>query len=455
MVLRLQTFEYLLSHPQAFDQDQGTLEGWVRSVRVLKNMAFIKLQDGSCLQGLQVVCPSDSPAYLMAKDLGVGAALKVSGTLVATPDAPQPLEVLAQDIDLVGPGGEDYPLQKKRHGFEFLRTQAHLRPRTNTFGALYRVRSALAFAIHRYFHDRGFVLLHPPVLTATDAEGAGEMFCVRAEDPQGRDQDFFGKPAHLSVSGQLNAEAFAQAFKKTYTFSPTFRAENSHTTRHAAEFWMVEPEIAFAGLDDLLALAEDFIKVLAQDCLRDCREDMVFFDTHIEPGVLSRLEALSQASFARMTYDEAIGHLEASGRDFAYPVSWGLDLQTEHERYLTDDLIGGPVFVTDYPSDIKAFYMRANDDGRTVAAMDLLVPGVGEMIGGSQREDRLEVLERKMAALGMDAEAYAWYLDLRRYGGTPHAGFGLGFDRLLMYVTGMKNIRDVVPFPRVPGVIDF
>lgn len=445
----------LFADPAAYHGAHGQVEGWVRSVRLLKNFAFVTVQDGSSLQGLQVVCPKDSLAYDQAERLGVGAAVVAQGTLRHTPEAPQALEMDAEDLGLVGPSGEDYPLQKKRHSFEFLRTMAHLRPRTNTFGAVFRLRSLLNFSIHRYFTERGFICLHPPILTGTDAEGAGDLFRVLAEDGEGEGREFFDKPTHLSVSGQLNAEAFAHAFKKTYTFSPTFRAENSHTARHAAEFWMVEPEIAFADLDALLELAEDFLKVLVQDCLEDGREDLAFFDAYVEPGLMGRLEALVQSDFARMTYEEAIGHLEKADQTFDHPVAWGLDLQTEHERYLTDQVIQGPVFVTDYPAEIKAFYMRANDDGRTVAAMDLLLPGVGELMGGSQREERLDVLEAKMKGLDMDLAAYQWYLDLRRYGGTPHAGFGLGFDRLLMVVTGMKNIRDVLPFPRTPGSIDY
>jgi asparaginyl-tRNA synthetase len=379
---------------------------------------------------------------------------------VASPAAGQAWEVHARRVTLLGEATGDYPLQKKRHSFEFLRSIAHLRPRANTFGAVFRMRSALALAVHRFFRERGFLYVHTPIITANDCEGAGEMFRVTtlpAEAPpqqQGRidwQQDFFGQRTGLTVSGQLQGELFAMAFADIYTFGPTFRAENSNTSRHAAEFWMIEPEMAFADLADDCALAEDFLRFLVTVALQECGEDLAFFDQRIEHGLIDRLEALAAAEFARMTYGEAVERLQRAPVSFQFPVAWGTDLQSEHERYLTEQVVGGPLFVTDYPADIKAFYMRRNDDGRTVAAMDLLVPRVGEIIGGSQREERLEVLEDKMRQVGIAPDSLAWYLDTRRWGSCPHAGFGLGFERLLMYVTGMENIRDVIPFPRTPG----
>ncbi|MDU7505784.1 MAG: asparagine--tRNA ligase, partial [Clostridia bacterium] len=394
-----------------------------------------------------------------------GTAVRASGLLVSTPQAKQPVELQVSALEVVGPVDETYPLQKKRHSFEYLRSLAHLRPRTNTFQAVFRLRSLLSFAVHRYFHERGFVQVHTPILTASDAEGAGEMFQVTsldlealaAEPPQALDytQDFFGRPANLAVSGQLNAEAFAHAFKNVYSFGPTFRAEDSNTARHAAEFWMIEPECAFCDLDGLIALAEDFIRQMITVVQTEAADELAFFNDRIDEGLIDRLTAVQTAGFSRMTYDEAIAILEKSGHPFSYPVAWGLDLQTEHERYLTDEVVGGPLFVTDYPEAIKAFYMRRNADDKTVAAVDLLVPGIGEIIGGSQREERLDLLQARLQANGMSAADYRWYSDLRRFGGTPHAGFGVGFERLLMYLSGMKNIRDVIPFPRVPKQIDF
>lgn len=455
----------LFAEAATLENETVQISGWLRNVRHMKGLTFLALSDGSTQQHLQVVCNADLVNYDAVSHLHIGGSVAITGRVVLTPEAQQPLECQATEVRIIADAPSDYPLQKKRHSFEYLRTQAHLRPRTNTFSAVFRLRSVMQFAIHRFFNDRGFVCLHPPILTATDAEGAGEMFQVttldldapsrKADGSIAYTDDFFAQKAHLTVSGQLNAEAFAMAFRDVYTFSPTFRAEDSNTARHAAEFWMVEPEIAFADLDDLIDLATAFIRTLIQDALRELPEEMAFFDQFIEKGLLARLDRVANGAFERMTYTEAIDVLTKSGKTFDFPVSWGMDLQTEHERFLTDDVIKGPVFVTDYPKDIKAFYMRMNDDNRTVAAMDLLVPGIGEIIGGSQREERIAELQNRMTELQMEAEAYAWYFDLRRYGGTPHAGFGLGFERLLMYLSGMKNIRDVIAFPRVPGQIGF
>lgn len=442
-----------------------TVEGWVRTHRSGKSVGFIELTDGSCQRGLQLVYKPGTEAAPADNHLPTGTAVRANGLLVSTPQAKQPVELQVSALEVVGPVDETYPLQKKRHSFEYLRSLAHLRPRTNTFQAVFRLRSLLSFAVHRYFHERGFVQVHTPILTASDAEGAGEMFQVTsldlealaAESPQALDytQDFFGRPANLAVSGQLNAEAFAHAFKNVYSFGPTFRAEDSNTARHAAEFWMIEPECAFCDLDGLIALAEDFIRQMIIAVQTEAADELAFFNDRIDEGLIDRLTAVQTAGFSRMTYDEAIAILEKSGHPFKYPVAWGLDLQTEHERYLTDEVVGGPLFVTDYPEAIKAFYMRRNADNKTVAAVDLLVPGIGEIIGGSQREERLDLLQARLQANGMSAADYRWYSDLRRFGGTPHAGFGVGFERLLMYLSGMKNIRDVIPFPRVPKQIDF
>lgn len=383
--------------------------------------------------------------------LTVGSALSCEGTVVLTEGGQQPFEIQVTKLEILNQAPSEYPLQKKRHSFEFLRTQAHLRPRTNTFSAVFRMRSVIAYAVHQFFQERGFVYTTTPIITASDAEGAGEMFRVTT----GEEKAFFGKPANLSVSGQLNAEAYALAFQNVYTFGPTFRAENSNTARHAAEFWMIEPEIAFAGLDEDIALAEDFIKYMIQAAFDRLPDEMDFFNERIEKGLIDRLTHVKNADFTRMTYTDAVACLEKSGHAFEYPVSWGIDLQSEHERFLTEEIVKGPVFLTDYPKDIKAFYMRANDDGKTVAAVDLLVPGIGEIIGGSQREERLDVLTARMMELGMDLDNYDWYLELRRFGGVQHAGFGVGFERLLMYLSGMANIRDVIPFPRTPGSILF
>ena len=401
-----------------------------------------------------------APASVELSQVGTGACVQVGGRLIASPGTGQRWEVQADELVVIGPVDEWYPLQKKRHGLEFLREIAHLRPRTNLFGAVFRVRSRLAFAVHRFFQERGFLLVHTPIITANDCEGAGEMFRVTTLDPfhppaeNGQvawREDFFGERAGLTVSGQLEGELFAMAFTDIYTFGPTFRAENSNTSRHAAEFWMIEPEMAFADLSADCSLAEEFFRTLINCALEECAEELGFFEQFVAPGLVARLTAVTQTSFARMTYGEAIERLQNSGRTFTFPVAWGCDLQSEHERFLSETIVNGPLFVTDYPTELKAFYMRLNDDERTVAAMDLLVPRVGEIIGGSQREERLEVLERRMQACGIAPEGLVWYLDTRRWGSCPHAGFGLGFERFLMYVTGMENIRDVIPFPRTPG----
>ncbi len=434
--------------------------GWVRSLRRGKDVAFIALNDGSCLGTLQIVVAAELLQISEMITLGTGACIEVRGDLVESPAAGQSWEMQASQVALMGGVDGDYPLQKKRHSFEYLRSIAHLRPRANTFGAVFRMRSALSFAVHRFFHERGFLYVHTPIVTTNDCEGAGEMFRVttldplcapRVDDRVDWSQDFFGEKAGLTVSGQLQGELFAMAFSDIYTFGPTFRAENSNTSRHASEFWMIEPEMAFVDLAGNCRVAEEFFRYLVVYVLSRCREDLEFFDQRIEPGLIDRLEKLSQAEFHRVTYSEAIDLLEKSERAFEFPVAWGHDLQSEHERYLTEEVFAGPVFVTDYPEQIKAFYMRMNDDHRTVAAMDLLVPRVGEIIGGSQREERLEVLEQRMQAHGIDPDSLNWYLDTRRWGSCPHSGFGLGFERLLMYLTGMENIRDVIPFPRTPG----
>jgi asparaginyl-tRNA synthetase len=446
-----------------------TIKGWVRTRRDSKaGLSFINLHDGSGFAPIQVVAQRDLPNYENEiQRLTTGASIVVQGELVATPGRPQPVEVHAKAVEVVGlvDDPETYPIQPKQHSMEFLRSVAHLRIRTNTFGAVARVRHALAMAAHRFYDQRGFFWIHTPIITTSDAEGAGEMFRVSTLDlanlprtPEGEvdfSRDFFGRSASLTVSGQLNVEAYAMALSRVYTFGPTFRAENSNTTRHAAEFWMIEPEIAFADLNDDADLAEDFIKSISRDLLNERLDDLEFFDERIQPGVLKRLQALVESPFERMEYTEAVRRLKESKKKFEFPVEWGVDLSTEHERHLTEELVGGPVVVTNYPKDIKSFYMRLNDDGRTVAAMDVLAPGIGEIIGGSQREERLDVLDRRMEEMGLDPASYWWYRDLRRYGTVPHAGFGLGFERMIMYATGMANIRDVLPYPRTPGSADF
>ena len=441
------------------------VQGWVRTVRKGKDVAFLEVNDGSCLANVQVVVGADHPQLQDMRNLTTGSAVDVVGSLVASPAKGQRVELHAEHVEVVGRAAPDYPLQKKRHGFEFLRTIAHLRVRTNTFGAVFRVRSLLAQATHDFFAQRGFLYAHTPIITASDTEGAGELFRVTTlnlddlpRDPSGRvdfGEDFFGRAAFLTVSGQLNAEAMAIGLSDVYTFGPTFRAENSNTPRHAAEFWMIEPEVSFCDLHGDCDLAEAYVRHLIEATFERCEEDLAFFDKRIAPGLVERLRHVADSGFARMSYTEAVAALEASGERFEFPVHWGANLQAEHERWLTERHVGRPVFVTDYPKEIKAFYMRRNDDGRTVAAMDLLVPGVGELIGGSQREERADVLEGAIAEVGLDPEAYRWYLDLRRFGTVPHAGFGLGFERMVMYVTGMANIRDVIPFPRTPRTCAF
>lgn len=443
-----------------------TVCGWVRSVRDSKAFGFIDLNDGSHFKGVQIVFEDGKISnYKDVAKLNVGTAVAVEGTVAVTPQAKQPFEIHASSVQSVGESTPDYPLQKKRHTAEYLRTMAHLRARTNLFGAAFRVRSAAAYAIHRFFQERNFIYVHTPLITGSDCEGAGEMFTVTSFDldqiPKTEDgktdfsQDFFGKHTSLTVSGQLEAECMAMAFGRVYTFGPTFRAEKSYTQRHAAEFWMIEPEIAFADLNDDMALAEDMMKYVIRYVMERCPDDLAFFNQFVDKGLLERLNHVASSDFARVSYGEAVKILEKNNSKFEYPVSWGTDLQTEHERYLTEQVYGCPVFVTDYPKEIKAFYMRQNDDGKTVAAVDCLVPGIGEIIGGSQREERLDLLQRRMAELGMNEENYRWYLDLRRYGGTKHAGFGLGFERLVMYLTGISNIRDVLPFPRTTGSAEF
>ncbi len=442
------------------------VSGWIRTNRDQKSFGFISLNDGSHFNSIQIVYEKDTLVnYDEVAHFRVGAAITIRGWLLETPQAKQPFEIKAREIILEGDAPEDYPIQPKRHTREFLREVAHLRPRTNLFAAVFRVRSLLAYAIHTFFQERGFVYVHTPIITASDAEGAGEMFRISTLDalktPLTEDgevdfsQDFFARKTNLTVSGQLEAEAFALALRDVYTFGPTFRAENSNTARHAAEFWMIEPEIAFADLEDDMRLAEDMVKYLIQYILQNAPEEMKFFNEFVDKGLLERLQNVVNAEFAHLTYTEAIEILQASPDRFEYPAVWGHDLQTEHERYLTERVFNKPVFVTDYPKHIKAFYMRQNDDGKTVAAVDLLVPGVGELIGGSQREERLEFLERRMEELNMDKKDLWWYLELRKYGGVKHAGFGLGFERLVMYITGVSNIRDVIPFPRTVRSCEF
>ena len=441
------------------------ISGWIRTLRASNAFGFIEVNDGTFFKNIQVVFDNKLDNFKNVSKLPISSSITVIGTLVATPEAKQPFEVQAKEIIIEGMSNSDYPLQKKRHTFEYLRSIAHLRPRSNAFSAVFRVRSVAAYAIHKFFQERGFVYTHTPLITGSDCEGAGEMFRVTTLDPKTPEltkegnvdytKDFFGKETNLTVSGQLNAECFALAFRNIYTFGPTFRAENSNTTRHAAEFWMIEPEIAFADLQDDMELAEAMLKYVIQYVIDECPEEMQFFNSFVDKGLLERLNHVVSSDFARVTYTEAVEILEKCGKEFDYPVSWGIDLQTEHERYLTEEHFKKPLFVTDYPKDIKAFYMRMNDDNKTVAATDLLVPGIGEIIGGSQREERLDVLEARMAELGLAKEDYWWYLELRKYGETKHAGFGLGFERLIMYITGMTNIRDVIPFPRTPGTSEF
>lgn len=457
--MKMMTGRQIFKNFKEYDQKSVELCGWVKNNRGSKNFGFLIINDGTFFEPIQVVYGKEMDSFSQICKMTVGTAVIVQGNLVATPDAKQPFEIQAEKIFVEGSCPSDYPLQKKRHTFEYLRSISHLRPRTNTFQAVFRVRSLVAYAIHKFFMERDFVYVHTPIITGQDCEGAGEMFQVTTMDleeiaKEGKvdyEDDFFEKPVNLTVSGQLSGETFAQAFRNIYTFGPTFRAEASNTTRHAAEFWMIEPEMAFADLEDNMILAEQMIKYIIRYVLEKAPEEMEFFNKFIDKGLLERLHHVAESDFARVTYTEAVKILEQHNDEFEYKVSWGIDLQTEHERYLTERIFKKPVFVTDYPKDIKAFYMKMNDDNKTVAAVDLLVPAIGEIIGGSQREDSLDKLEARMEELGMNPEDYDFYLDLRKYGSTRHSGFGLGFERMVMYVTGMGNIRDVIPYPRTVG----
>ena len=462
--MKLTTVKEIYREREKYLDKEITVGGWVRSVRDSKTFGFIVLHDGTFFETLQIVYHDSMDNFAEISKLNVGAAIIVKGTLVATPQAKQPFEIQAAEITVEGASAPDYPLQKKRHSMEYLRTITHLRPRTNTFQAVFRVRSLCAYAIHKFFQERGFVYVHTPLITGSDCEGAGEMFRVTTLDPKDPPldekgnvdftQDFFNKETNLTVSGQLNGETFAQAFRNIYTFGPTFRAENSNTTRHAAEFWMIEPECAFADLNDNMDLAESMLKYIIRYVLENAPEEMNFFNSFVDKGLLDRLNHVMTSEFGHVTYTEAIELLEKNNDKFDYKVFWGCDLQTEHERYLTEQIFKKPVFVTDYPKEIKAFYMKQNDDNKTVAAMDCLVPGIGEIIGGSQREDDYDKLRARMDELGLKPEDYDFYLDLRKYGSTRHSGFGLGFERCVMYLTGMGNIRDVIPFPRTVNNCD-
>ena len=455
----------LYKNTENYINKEVTLEGWVRTVRDSKTFGFIEINDGTFFKNVQIVFTDKLSNFNEICKLTISSSIKVTGTLVKTENAKQPFEIQATSVEIESLSDSTYPLQKKKHSFEYLRTIAHLRPRANTFNAVFRVRSSLAYAIHQFFQERGFVYVNTPLITGSDAEGAGEMFNVNSFDliniPKADDgnidfsKDFFGKPAHLTVSGQLNGETFAEAFRNIYTFGPTFRAENSNTVKHAAEFWMVEPEICFADLADDMDLAEDMIKYIFKYVLDNCPEEMEFFNNFIDKGLLERLNHVINSDFVRISYTDAVKELEKHNDEFEYKVSWGIDLQTEHERYLCEQIFKKPVFVTDYPIDIKAFYMKQNPDGKTVAAADLLVPGIGEIIGGSQREENYDKLLNRMKELNMPIENYEWYLDLRKYGSCVHSGFGLGFERAIMYLTGMQNIRDVIPFPRTPKNCEF
>lgn len=455
----------LFKKTKSYENKEIVLEGWVRTVRDSKNFGFIELNDGTFFKNVQIVFNDKLNNFDEIRKLTISSSIKVTGTLVITENAKQPFEIQASKIEIENLSDSSYPLQKKRHSFEYLRTIAHLRPRTNTFSAVFRVRSVLSYAIHKFFQEKGFVYVHTPLITASDAEGAGEMFNVNSFDlnniPKTDDgnidfsKDFFGKPAHLTVSGQLNAETFAESFCNVYTFGPTFRAEDSNTVKHAAEFWMIEPEICFADLKDDMDLAEEMIKYIFKYVLDNCPEEMEFFNQFVDKGLLDRLNNVINSDFVRISYGDAVKELEKHNDEFEYKVSWGVDFQTEHERYLCEKIFKKPVFVTDYPKDIKAFYMKLNDDEKTVAAADLLVPGIGEIIGGSQREENYEKLLSRINELNMPIENYSWYLDLRKYGSCVHSGFGLGFERAIMYLTGMQNIRDVIPFPRTPKNCEF
>ncbi len=456
----------LFRETEKFADSEVVVQGWIRTNRSSNKFGFIELNDGSFFKSVQVVYEAEFlENYDEIAKAPIAAALCVKGQFVLTPGAKQPFEIKASAVEIVADSDPDYPLQKKRHSMEFLREIAHLRPRSNTFSAVFRVRSVTAYALHKFFQEKNFVYAHTPIITASDAEGAGEMFQVTTLDmenpPRNEDgsidysKDFFGKRANLTVSGQLNGETFALAFRNIYTFGPTFRAENSFTARHASEFWMIEPEMAFCDLQGNMDIAEEMIKYVINYVLQECPEEMEFFNKFMDKGLLDRLDNIVNSDFERITYTEAVDILKKSGEDFQYPVEWGIDLQTEHERYITEKVYKKPVFVTDYPRDIKAFYMRLNDDGKTVAACDLLVPGVGEIIGGSQREERYDILKARIEEMGMTEEDYWWYMELRKYGGVKHSGYGLGFERIIMYMTGMSNIRDVLPFPRTPKTAEF
>jgi len=455
----------LYKNKEEYKDKEIKVSGWIRTLRDSKTFGFIELNDGSFFKNLQIVFNDELDNFKDITKLTISSSIVVTGKLILTENAKQPFEIHASNVEIFDVADTDYPLQKKRHSVEYLRTISHLRPRTNTFNAVFRVRSLLSYAIHKFFQERNFVYVHTPILTSSDAEGAGEMFRVTTLDldnvPKTEEgnvdnsKDFFGRPAHLTVSGQLDVETYASAFRNVYTFGPTFRAENSNTVKHASEFWMIEPEISFADLNDDMDLAEDMVKYIISYVLENAPEEMEFFDKFISNGLLERLNHVVNSDFGRMTYTDAIKELEKVNDKFEFPVHWGSDIQTEHERYLSEVIFGKPVFVTNYPMDIKAFYMKQNPDGKTVAATDLLVPGIGELIGGSQREDDLDKLKKRMNDLGLNEEDYWWYLDLRRYGSVPHSGFGIGFERMMMYLTGMSNIRDVIPFPRTPKNCEF
>ena len=455
----------LYRNTDKYENKAVQVSGWVKTLRDSKNFGFIELNDGSFFNNVQIVFDNNLSNFEEIRKLSISSSIIVTGKVVKTENTKQPFEIHAGEIEIFNQADLDYPLQKKRHSFEYLRTISHLRPRTNTFNAVFRVRSVLSFAIHKFFQERGFVYVHTPIITGSDCEGAGEMFRVTTMDMQNLPkaengkvdytQDFFGKESHLTVSGQLDVETFAHAFRNVYTFGPTFRAENSNTVKHAAEFWMIEPEICFADLQDDMDLAEDMIKYIISYVLENAPEEMEFFNKFIDTGLFDRLHNVLNSDFGRITYTDAIKELEKNNDNFEYPVHWGTDIQTEHERYLSEKIFGKPVFVTDYPKDIKAFYMKQNPDGKTVAATDLLVPGIGEIIGGSQREDDFEKLDKRLEELGLNKDDYWWYMDLRRYGSCVHSGFGLGFERMMMYLTGMQNIRDVLPFPRTPKNCEF
>lgn len=455
----------LFRNTNEYADKEITVRGWIRTNRGSNKFGFVELNDGSFFKSLQVVYEADKiDNFQEISKAPIASALKVRGTLVLTPEAKQPFELKAEEVEIEAGSDSDYPLQKKRHSLEYLREIAHLRPRSNTFSAVFRVRSLVAYAIHKFFQENGFVYVHTPIITGSDAEGAGEMFRVTTLDPANPpmadgqvdySQDFFGKETNLTVSGQLEAEIFAMAFRDVYTFGPTFRAENSNTARHASEFWMIEPEMAFCDLEGNMQTAEAMIKYIIRYVMENAPEEMEFFNNFIDKGLIDRLTNIVESDFVRITYTEAVELLKKADKEFDYPVEWGIDLQTEHERYITEEVFKKPVFVTDYPKDIKAFYMRLNEDGKTVAACDLLVPGIGEIIGGSQREERLDVLKARMDEMGLEEKDYWWYLELRKYGGVKHSGYGLGFERMIMYVTGMSNIRDVLPFPRTPKTAEF